>query len=35
MTDAAKLERGYRHWLRWYPKTFPREHERLMTGTRT
>jgi hypothetical protein len=30
MTDAADLddlERGYRRWLRWYPKSFRREHE--------
>jgi hypothetical protein len=27
MTDAAELERGYRRWTRWYPKTFRREHE--------
>ena len=27
MTDSAELERGYRRWLRWYPKTFRREHE--------
>ena len=27
MTDAADLERGYRRWLRWYPKAFRREHE--------
>jgi hypothetical protein len=27
MTDAAELERGYRRWLRWYPKAFRREHE--------
>jgi hypothetical protein len=27
MTDAAELERGYRRWLRWYPKSFRREHE--------
>jgi hypothetical protein len=39
MTDAAVLERGYRRWLRWYPKTFRREHEAeilavLMAGAR-
>jgi hypothetical protein len=39
MTDAAELERGYRRWLRWYPKTFRREHEAeilavLMAGAR-
>lgn len=27
MTGAADLERGYRRWLRWYPKEFRREHE--------
>ena len=27
MTDTADLERGYRRWLRWYPKAFRREHE--------
>jgi hypothetical protein len=27
MTDAADLERRYRRWLRWYPKSFRREHE--------
>jgi len=27
MTDTADLERGYRRWLRWYPRAFPREHE--------
>ncbi len=39
MTDAAELEQGYRRWLRWYPKTFRREHEAeilavLMAGAR-
>lgn len=39
MTDTAALERGYRRWLRWYPKTFRREHEAevltvLMAGAR-
>jgi hypothetical protein len=39
MTDAAELERGYRRWLRWYPKSFRREHEAeilevLMAGAR-
>jgi hypothetical protein len=39
MTDAADLERGYRRWLRWYPKSFRREHEAevlevLMAGAR-
>jgi hypothetical protein len=27
MTDTADLEHGYRRWLRWYPKSFRREHE--------
>ena len=27
MTATAGLERGYRRWLRWYPKSFRREHE--------
>ena len=27
MTYAAELERGYRRWLRWYPKAFRLEHE--------
>jgi hypothetical protein len=27
MTDTADLERGYRRWVRWYPKAFRREHE--------
>jgi hypothetical protein len=43
MTDAADLhdlERGYRRWLRWYPKSFRREHEAeilgvLLAGART
>lgn len=39
MTDSAELERGYRRWLRWYPKAFRREHESeilavLMAGAR-
>jgi hypothetical protein len=39
MTDAADLERGYRRWLRCYPKSFRREHEAeilavLMAGAR-
>jgi hypothetical protein len=39
MTDAAVLERGYRRWLRWYPRSFRREHEAeilavLMAGAR-
>jgi hypothetical protein len=32
MTDAADLERGYRRWLRWYPKSFRREHEAEILG---
>ena len=32
MTDAADLERGYRRWLRWYPKEFRREHEAEILG---
>jgi hypothetical protein len=32
MTDAADLERGYRRWLRWYPKSFRQEHEAEMLG---
>jgi hypothetical protein len=32
MTGAARLERGYRRWLRWYPKTFRREHEAEVLG---
>jgi hypothetical protein len=27
MTDTANLERGYRRWLRCYPKSFRRAHE--------
>jgi hypothetical protein len=27
MTDTTDLERGYRRWLRWYPKSFRHEHE--------
>jgi hypothetical protein len=27
MTDTADLERDYRRWVRWYPKSFRREHE--------
>jgi hypothetical protein len=39
MTDTADLERGYRRWVRWYPKAFRREHESeilavLLTGAR-
>lgn len=32
MTDADALERGYRRWLKWYPKTFRREHEAEILG---
>jgi hypothetical protein len=32
MTDAADLERGYRRWLRCYPKQFRREHEAEILG---
>ncbi len=31
MTDA-ELERGYRRWLRWYPKSFRREHGAEILG---
>jgi hypothetical protein len=31
MTDAD-LERAYRRWLRWYPRSFRREHEAEMLG---
>jgi hypothetical protein len=39
MTDPADLERGYRRWLRWYPRSFRLEHEAeilavLMAGAR-
>ena len=27
MSGSADLERGYRRWLRWYPRSFRREHE--------
>ena len=27
MTESADLERRYRRWLRWYPKSFRHEHE--------
>lgn len=30
MTPAARLERGYRRWLRCYPRSFRREHEAEM-----
>jgi hypothetical protein len=32
MTNAADLERGYRRWLRWYPKSFRQEHEAEILG---
>ena len=32
MTDTADLERRYRHWLRWYPAWFRREHEAEILG---
>ncbi|MGH7918501.1 MAG: hypothetical protein ACREQM_00985 [Candidatus Dormibacteraceae bacterium] len=32
MTGAADLERAYRRWLRWYPRSFRREHEEEMLG---
>jgi hypothetical protein len=32
MTDAVDLERGYRRWLRWYPRRFRREHEAEILG---
>jgi hypothetical protein len=32
MTDTADLERGYRRWLRWYPRSFRREHEAEILG---
>lgn len=39
MNGGSDLERGYRCWLRWYPKSFRREHGAemlgvLMSGTR-
>lgn len=30
MSDSAALERGYRRWLRCYPRAFRREHEAEM-----
>jgi hypothetical protein len=27
VNDTADLERGFRRWLRWYPRSFRREHE--------
>jgi hypothetical protein len=32
VTGAADLERGYRRWLRWYPRTFRHEHEAEVLG---
>ena len=32
MSDAVDLERGYRRWLRWYPRRFRREHEAEILG---
>lgn len=32
MTESADLERRYRRWLRWYPKSFRHEHEGEMLG---
>lgn len=32
MTGTADLERNYRQWLRWYPKSFRREHKKEMLG---
>ncbi len=32
MTDAAALERGYRRWLRWYPRKFRVDHEPEILG---
>ena len=32
MTAAADLERGYRRWLRWYARSFRREHEAEILG---
>ena len=39
MIDPGELERGYRRWLRWYPRSFRRERESeilavLMAGAR-
>ena len=30
--DLEDLERGYRRWLRWYPRSFRREHEAEILG---
>ena len=32
MTAAGDLECGYRRWLRWYPRSFRREHEAEILG---
>src|SRR3954454_1507068 len=32
MTGAADLERAYRRWLRWYPRTFRCEYEAEVLG---
>jgi hypothetical protein len=32
MTAVADLERAYRGWLRWYPKSFRRQHEAELLG---
>jgi len=32
VTASADLERRYRRWLRWYPKSFRHDHEEEMLG---
>jgi hypothetical protein len=32
MTESADLERRYRRWLRWYPRSFCHEHEEELLG---
>jgi len=32
VTESTDLERRYRRWLRWYPKSFRHEHEEEMLG---
>jgi len=32
VTEIADLERSYRRWLRWYPRSFRDEHEEEMLG---
>jgi predicted permease len=32
VTEIADLERSYRRWLRWYPKSFRHDHEEEMLG---